>query len=479
MISKIITKNDYTSEFMKSTTPLALGELAYDHFNHILKIGDGTSLWTELPVLGEYSDGGVIAGEFSGNNQPTVSINVGTSEAKRIYIACMPEDATDAPKGSILSLYCDFVSDEKGIVYQGMDAHRIGRYKEGNFTFTHKETTTSSDKTEHIYDIGFYSASNPTYANFLSGAQYKWFAVTKEPVTGGSGSSGTENYSSSVSGSFIGAGTPKQKIYVGNNEAAKVYITCTPQEAAEKTTGSILSLYYDVATGDANITYQGATESLIGHYGATNMFYEFDGNGYLTVGFYSSGNPNYANFINGVEYNWLVVLAGNYNAPSDSTTILSNGTYDIAEYASAVVNVPTTTTTSGICDCTQYKAGILEVDTDTLISSISITDIGFKPKVFLLRIGGGIVTTTKNKNYMTSTWFMTNNSGTLLSSTVNGSSHPATCNEFAYYTGTAAQLSVSNSSKHCLTPTSNGVTGSGTSSIYLKSGLAYYWYALG
>jgi hypothetical protein len=74
---------------------------------------------------------------------------------------------------------------------------------------------------------------------------------------------------------------------------------------------------------------------------------------------------------------------------------------------------------------------------------------------------------------------MTNNSGTILSSTIDGSSHPATCTEFAYYTGTAAQLSVSNSSKHCLIPTSNGVTGRETSSIYLKSDLKYYWYALG
>lgn len=51
--SKILIKRGSTSEWTKSSTPLESGELGYNTGSGQLKIGDGSSLWADLPALGQ------------------------------------------------------------------------------------------------------------------------------------------------------------------------------------------------------------------------------------------------------------------------------------------------------------------------------------------------------------------------------------------------------------------------------------------
>lgn len=50
--SKILVKRDTTSNWKSSTTPLDSGELGYSTNGEQLKIGNGSSLWADLPALG-------------------------------------------------------------------------------------------------------------------------------------------------------------------------------------------------------------------------------------------------------------------------------------------------------------------------------------------------------------------------------------------------------------------------------------------
>lgn len=48
--SSVILKNHTTAEWQNEAI-LKHGEPGYDHVEHMLKIGDGTSSWSELPLL--------------------------------------------------------------------------------------------------------------------------------------------------------------------------------------------------------------------------------------------------------------------------------------------------------------------------------------------------------------------------------------------------------------------------------------------
>lgn len=460
MISKIITRNDTAANWASSTIPLALSQFGYDTDNKILKIGDGSTLWANLPTLGSYSDAGVTYGEFSGTDNQVVSINVGSSRAKKIYITCSPTAAASSPKGSILSLYYDAVTNQSRIVYQGATDHMVGVYADINFTVTVTEITRSSGSVEYVYNIGFTSSSDPTYAKFINGVRYSWYCITKDVPANYEVEDGN-----SIAGSFVGADDPIHKIYVGVNSINKIYITCLPSSASSAPTGSIYSLFYDANTGEKSITYQGATSGLIGHYGESNFYMSFS-NGYLSIGFTSSSNPTYAKFISGVSYNWVVTTSEPYSAPSGSTTITSNGPHDVASYASAVVNVA-----SG--GFTKQKSGTYSApSSDTLLSSnIKITDIGFKPKVFAMFLQGGTQIDNNTNFKIITTFFVADDSGNIIYAGTNfGSKASTNSNGNSGYT---------ENTRNYFYPSSTGVYGGSATNVYLKGGANYKWFAVG
>jgi hypothetical protein len=461
MISKIITRNDTAANWQSSTVPLALGQFGYDNTNNIVKIGDGSTLWGGLPVLGSCSDAGVTWGEFGGTNNQVVSINVGSSAAKKIYVCCMPSGTTSTATGTIMSLYYDAVGNESEIVYQGADAHYVGTYINKNFTIEHSTVTKPNGDTEHIYDIGFYSSGNPTYAKYASGARYIWFCVTKDIPA---------NYESddatNITGSFVGNGTPTQKIYIGANSVDKVYITCTPTDTSGADTGAIYSLFYDATTGDKYITYQGGSPGYIGHYGESNFTVSFN-NYYMTIGFYSSVNPNYSTFINGVTYNWIVTTDSSYRAPSGPMEISKNGEYDVAAVARAIVNI---TASGGAGMPTQYKTDTYTPTSTEPLSSISI-NVGFKPKIFMLTHSGGVIsdTTSTSRGILLTTQLVTDDAYNIVHRN----------SSYLFYSNGKYMGSRSENASHTFDLTNIGVTGGEGSFVYLLGGHTYNWYAWG
>ena len=460
MISKIITRNDTAANWASSTIPLALSQFGYDTTNKILKIGDGSTLWANLPTLGSYSDAGVTFGEFSGTDNPIVSINVGSSKAKKIYITCSPTAAASSPKGSILSLYYDAVANQSRIVYQGASDHYVGVYTDVNFTVSRTVATSASGKVENIYNIGFTSSEDPNYAKFINGIRYSWYCITKDVPANYEVETGN-----SIAGSFVGADDPIHKIYVGVNSVNKVYISCLPSGTSSAPTGSIYSLFYNADTGEKSITYQGGSANYIGHYGENNFSMSLS-NGYLSIGFTSSSNPTYAKFISGVNYNWIVTTNNPYSAPSGSKTITTNGTHDVASYASAIVNVA-----SG--GFTHQKSGTYKAPTpDTLLSNKITIDVGFKPKVFAMFIQGSTQIDNNTNLKIITTFFVTDNGGNIIYAGTNFGSKASSSNS----NGNAGYTE---NPKNYFYPSSTGVYGGTASNVYLKGGATYKWFAVG
>lgn len=126
----------------------------------------------------------------------------------------------------------------------------------------------------------------------------------------------------------------------------------------------------------------------------------------------------------------------------------------------------------------EFTTGYLQVDNDTSISDIEIK-LGFKPKFFLIRNYGGIQSAA-GSYYLTTSFFIADDEYKqfyeLMSDEYNNYSRASM---FTYYNSSKACAGQSNASANTFTATSNGVSGSGSSSIMLKGGNTYIYYAFG
>lgn len=168
-----------------------------------------------------------------------------------------------------------------------------------------------------------------------------------------------------------------------------------------------------------------------------------------------------------------------YILPSGTKNITANGTHDVKNFQNANVNVPVGTGTS--LYVTKYASGSYIPTSDTLVSSATIP-IGFKPKIFILRLHTG--TKPISKYIITSSFFAYNNNFGLFSENVPDYSTTGTLNSrcSSYFSTTNSnQAGASQSGKNCFYPTDTGVSGSGDSTAvaYLRGGSTYVYYAWG
>ena len=164
-----------------------------------------------------------------------------------------------------------------------------------------------------------------------------------------------------------------------------------------------------------------------------------------------------------------------YILPAGTRTITGNGAYDVREYADVNVNVPVPSGYIEIAGTriyvTKFAEGQYTPSADTTISNISINNIGFKPKIFLLSNAAGIVPVSTSLYYLTSSLMVTDNDYCV--------QEKSTC-FLVYNAGSKVWSgSVSKSGANTFTPTSNGVAGGNNSSIYARSGMPYGWLAWG
>lgn len=155
-----------------------------------------------------------------------------------------------------------------------------------------------------------------------------------------------------------------------------------------------------------------------------------------------------------------------YILPAGNTTITTNGTHDVTSVASAVVNVPVI---NGIDPAQTPVAGTIEPSSDTAVSSLRPSDfptLTFMPRIFVLYNEEGM-NTTSSTLYLTLNYFVADDAGNVKSYRTSG-----------MFCSSGKASSVQGSSiKHSLIPTTNGVTGNGSSTIYLKGGTRYAWKA--
>lgn len=182
-------------------------------------------------------------------------------------------------------------------------------------------------------------------------------------------------------------------------------------------------------------------------------------------------------------------------SPAGSKTITANGTHDVKNYASAVVNVPSSGNNADLSEYvkiadtwnytlkTRFNYGTFTPTSDQAVSATSIS-VGFKPKAFALRSASGM-TTTGTKVYVNSSWMIADNNYEMPVVTIqlaNGDTDSArTAASTGYnYNSSKAQSQHSNGQANVFWPDTKGVKGNGGSgTFYFKSGVTYYWFAWG
>lgn len=132
----------------------------------------------------------------------------------------------------------------------------------------------------------------------------------------------------------------------------------------------------------------------------------------------------------------------------------------------------------GLINCNKnFTSGYFEADEDTSISDVVI-NLGFKPKVFVIRNYGGVQSTT-GTYYLTSSFFIkTENDDYLLTQMSDGNANYSRTTMFTYYNGGKACAGQSASVVNTFVPTENGVSGNGSSGVMVKGGNKYIYYAL-
>ena len=113
---------------------------------------------------------------------------------------------------------------------------------------------------------------------------------------------------------------------------------------------------------------------------------------------------------------------------------------------------------------------------DQLISATTIP-IGFKPKIFIIRNHSGI--SPSSTIYCASSFFVVDNDYNCFSESVPEYSTSVNVNSWSTVQIGSRSISTSQASKNAFHPYDNGVQGSNTSTIYMKKGATYIYYAWG
>lgn len=184
---------------------------------------------------------------------------------------------------------------------------------------------------------------------------------------------------------------------------------------------------------------------------------------------------NLAECINTIEL--PPVYTGEYN-------ITSNKELEVAGMkmkSNLTVDVPVPSGYIKIADTKIYvtqkpKIAAYIPNTDKLISATTIP-IGFKPKIFIIRCHSGIA--PSSTSYCVSSFFVLDNDYNSFSESVAEYSSTSKVYSFATTTIGSSTASTSQSTKNVFHPYDNGVQGSDTSTIYMKKGATYLYYAWG
>ena len=301
MISKIITRNDTADNWVASAVPLAEGEIGYDKTNKILKIGDGGSLWSELPAMGGFTDAGVTRGSFFGSGNSSVSINVGDAKAKKLLMFCETTGTIYVDAAGIFSVEFDTTTKKGSLIYQGASTGYIGKKDETGFSVTSK-AVTSNGRTEYVYT---FRANNTLFQN---GLKYVWFCIAKDIPTATSGYAqiASDKYTAPTSDTLLSSGITidmgfrprafalfvQGKVQFNNNENFKVVSSFFSADDD----GNIIHAGTNFAyknSGDT-ICYSGYTEN------EKNIFYPSE------TGVYA-GTANNVYLKGGATYKWFAV----------------------------------------------------------------------------------------------------------------------------------------------------------------------------
>ena len=169
--------------------------------------------------------------------------------------------------------------------------------------------------------------------------------------------------------------------------------------------------------------------------------------------------------------------------PTGTISITKNDTYNVTDFAEALVNVQPSSDYIKKSDtkiyATQFACGIYRPSSTITTSKISIT-VGFKPKMFYMRNIEGINNTSENY-YVSVMWMMLDNNYSYIMCMPNGVDEMRTGGPVGvYYQSSAARVTWSNGVKHCLTATENGVAGNSEgTSFYCQSRKGFQWFAWG
>lgn len=165
--------------------------------------------------------------------------------------------------------------------------------------------------------------------------------------------------------------------------------------------------------------------------------------------------------------------------------ITENGTHETDGYSHINVNVQPSDEYIKKSDTwnytTQFAYGTHKVASDTLVTNDSI-NIGFKPKIFLIR-NKNSVSSNSSRYYLLTSVSVVNNDYNFVVVYPDGSTKTnASIASGLHLTSSKATSAQSNSVNNLFHPTNNGVAGNNATTgttVYLKANVEYFWFAWG
>ena len=128
----------------------------------------------------------------------------------------------------------------------------------------------------------------------------------------------------------------------------------------------------------------------------------------------------------------------------------------------------------------KFACGIYRPSSETHIANVSIT-VGFKPKIFYMRMFEGVSTTNTTKRYVVAMIMVLDNNYAHFSGKNDGTNAMGTGGPVSVYYSSSARSDHSQGANNRFSATDTGVKGSGSTgaSIYCQSGKGFQWYAWG